>query len=405
MSTRRDVVVVGAGPYGLSVAAHLRHHGFDITVLGHPMASWTTMPIGMNLKSKWGIASTLSEPTHRLTLARFTREQEASTEGPIPLTHFVAYGRWFQQHAVGELDANLVEEVDWNGDDFTLRLDDGRSLRARRVVLAPGINNFARMPAFASGLDRELVSHTGWHTDLRRFAGQRVLVVGAGQSALESAALLHESGAQAELLVRARRVAWILDRPWSRPPLRGFFYGPSDVGPPGLSRLVDFPRLMRHVPRARRARLGTRAIRPAGATWLRPRVHGVVKTTTGVSIVAVETGAASVRVRLSDGSTREIDHLLLGTGYVPSLERLPFISPRLTGAVRCEEGLPVLDTGFESSVRGLHFAGSIASGSFGPIFKFVAGVRVAAPAIAARIRIAAGQAAPLPRPAIARSTE
>src|ERR1700737_868091 len=355
MSPRSEVVVVGAGPYGLSVAAHLRHHGIDATVVGHPMASWTAMPIGMYLKSKWGIASTLSEPTQRFTLARFTREAPilpsradggGNDVGPIPLPHFVAYGRWFQHHAVGEVDPHLVDELDWNGDSFTLRLDDGRSLHAGRVVLAPGIGTFARMPAFARGLQHELVSHTGWHTDLRRFSGQRVLVVGAGQSALESAALLHEFGAQPELLVRAANVVWILDRPWSRPPLRALFYGPSDVGPPGLSRLVDFPRLMRHVPPARRARLGTRAIRPAGAAWLRPRVHGVVKTTTGVSIVGIDAAPASVRVRLSDGSTREVDHLLLGTGYAPSLERLPFISPRLAAAVRCKDGLPVLDTGF-----------------------------------------------------------
>src|SRR6202022_379810 len=118
MSPRSEVVVVGAGPYGLSVAAHLRHHGIDATVVGHPMASWTAMPVGMYLKSKWGIASTLSEPTQRFTLARFTREQEAVVEGPIPLPHFVAYGRWFQRHAVGEVDPHLVDELDWNGDAF-----------------------------------------------------------------------------------------------------------------------------------------------------------------------------------------------------------------------------------------------------------------------------------------------
>jgi FAD-dependent urate hydroxylase len=405
MSERYDVAVVGAGPYGLSVAAHLRHYGIDTTVLGHPMASWKTMPVGTYLKSLWGISSNLSEPTGQFTLDCFTRLQGKRFAGPIPLSHFVEYGLWFHREAVGEVTTQLVDELDWDGDLFRLRLDDGRTQVARRVVLAPGIGRFARLPDFAADLPAEVASHTAALTDPRRFCGQRVLVVGAGQSALEVAALLKESGAVPELVVRAAMVLWIRNSPWSRPPWLSLVYGPSVVGPPVLSRLVDFPRLLRYMPRAIRARLDARAVRPAGAVWLRSRVEGEVPTTTGVSVMGIDSAPAGLQVRLSDGSTRQVDHVLFGTGYVPRLDRLRFISPRLAAAVRSEDGLPVLDSGFESSVPGLHFTGAPASGTFGPIFKFVAGARVAAPAVAWRVRAAAGAGAPLPRPTVVQPLE
>ena len=78
-----------------------------------------------------------------------------------------------------------------------------------KELVAGGIAEFARRPSYAAGLPAELASHTGEHADLSRFAGQKVLVVGGGQSALESAALLHENGAQPQVAVRKDHLNWL----------------------------------------------------------------------------------------------------------------------------------------------------------------------------------------------------
>ena len=70
-----EVAIIGAGPYGLSVAAHLRKLGIGFRLFGRPMHTWLTqMPKGMLLKSE-GFASNLSDPDDQLTLDRYCTEQ------------------------------------------------------------------------------------------------------------------------------------------------------------------------------------------------------------------------------------------------------------------------------------------------------------------------------------------
>jgi hypothetical protein len=70
-----DVAIVGAGPYGLSLAAHLHSRGVDARVFGEPMRAWkNNMPAGMLLKSyPW--ASNLSDAESTFTAKRFYTEQ------------------------------------------------------------------------------------------------------------------------------------------------------------------------------------------------------------------------------------------------------------------------------------------------------------------------------------------
>src|SRR6185436_17971562 len=158
---------------------------------------------------------------------------------------------------------------------FVVTLDDGIRVRAQRVVVAAGIAAFAHRPSVMAGLPPELASHTADHSDLSRFSGQQVLVVGGGQSALESAALMHESGADVEVLVRANQLTWLHGGKYHRRlgRLAPLVYAPTDVGPMGISRIVAVPDLFRRFPRAVQDPMAARAIRPAGAAWLKPRLE------------------------------------------------------------------------------------------------------------------------------------
>jgi hypothetical protein len=231
-----------------------------------------------------------------------------------------------------------------------------------------------RKPQVFGGLDQNTASHCYEGRSPREFSGKRVVVVGAGQSALESAALLHEAGAEVEVIARIPELRWIGMHPWLHKmgALSNLLYSKFDVGPAGISRLVAMPNVVRRVPLGLRDRIRTRAVRSAGSRWLPPRLQRV-KLTTGRSIIEAGPLQRQVRLKLDDGSERTADHVLMGTGYSVDLTRYPFMSADLLSRVRTDGGYPILTSGFSSSVPGLHFIGAPAARSFGPLMYFVAG--------------------------------
>jgi glycine/D-amino acid oxidase-like deaminating enzyme len=380
MKTHVRVAVIGAGPYGLSVAAHLRARNVETRVFGSPMEFWRALPRQMLLKSPWS-ASSLSDPGRLFTLDRYVRAVPQPRVQPVPLPMFLDYADWFRDHAVGELDEVMVSRLSRENGRFSIETDGGDTFTANRVVVATGIAGFAHQPSYARELAPTHASHTQYHRDFARFRGAAVAVVGGGQSGLETAALLAEAGADVELLVRGP-VRWVQRRHSEHPVLRRLLYPPSDVGPVGLNWLVSFPSVFRRLPDEPRWRLTIRAIRPSGAKWLRPRFEAKVRATPFTEVVAAKEIGDKLRLTLSDGTSREVDHLFLGTGFRPDVSRLPLIDPELRGGIRAARGHPVLDRWLQSSVPNLHFAGALAGFTLGPLCRFVAGADPSARRIA-----------------------
>ena len=338
------------------------------------MSFWQEqMPVGMLLRSNWS-ATNIADRHGELNLESYQADSGASFRTPVPLAEFIEYGLWFQRHAAPDVDTRLVSRIEQDGSDFRLVLDDGQSTTARRVIVAAGIGPFAWVPPVLAGLPNELVSHSSAHQDLGVFAGREVLVVGGGQSALESAALLHESGASVEILVRAPQVIWLRGGTIHRRLGRAvpIFYGPTDVGPFGISRLMSEVGLTRRIPNFVMGPLERRSIRPAGSRWLVERLADV-PITTGRVITKAEQVDGRVQVTLDDGTGRSVDHILCGTGYRVDVERYAFLPPELTQKIDRVNGYPRLRGGYESSVPGLHFVGAPSAGSYGPVMRFVSG--------------------------------
>jgi len=384
MSRTFDAVVIGAGPYGLAVSAELRRAGADVHVFGDAMSFWMRqMPKGMCLRSSWS-ASHIGDPKSPLNLNVFEQERAGGIARPIPIADFIAYGQWFQAHALPDLDPRSVTRVETQGGGFRLTLADGEVMEVRRVIVAAGIAPFAVRPVLFDGLSPEHASHSVEHADLARFAGRRVVVIGGGQSATESAVLLRENGAEVEMLMRARRFRWV-----GRAPREGLF-GPilfdrTDVGPAFVSHLVAHPMAVRALPRTLQRDATRRSLAPGASLWLRPRMDGLV-VSMGRQVVQAARRDGRVHLRLDDGSSREVDHVLMATGYRVDIRRYPFLAPELLARVRCFEGQPVLDAGFETSVPGLHFVGAPAMYSFGPLLRFVSGTEFAARMVTRRVR-------------------
>jgi FAD-dependent urate hydroxylase len=388
--TTCDVTIIGAGPYGLSAAAHLRKvKGLEVRVFGEPMSFWErNMPVGMFLRSNW-TATQIADPHRSLTLEAFQAATgnhlpagSGTSARPVPLDSFVQYGQWYQRQAVPDLDQRKIVGVESNGKGFLLILDDGDTVKSRRVVVAVGIASFAWRPPEFEGLPSSLASHTSEHRDFRKYAGKQVLVVGGGQSALESVALLHEGGAEAEVVARTHTIHWL--HGWASktlhhglgPFVRKVLYAPTDVGPAGISQLMARPDSVRRLPRWLQDRLRKRAVRPAVARWLAARLRDV-PISLGRRIVTVKAFGERVNVRLDDGSERVVDHVLLGTGYRVDVAKYKFLSEELVQAIRRHNGYPVLKPGLETSVEGLHILGAPAAWSFGPLMQFVSGTNYA----------------------------
>lgn len=392
MTVTEDVVVVGAGPYGLSLAAHLRAAGHDLRQFGHPMQPWrTAMPRGMLLKSERP-ASNLSDPRRQDTLEAFCREHRLgyAAAAPIPLKTFVAYGSWFQQRHAPFLEERLVVDLHRDDRGFRVTLDDGEQVATRRVVVATGVQHFAHTPRMLAELPPHLVTHTSAHADLRHFRGSRVVVVGAGQSGLESAALLHEAGAEVTLLARRDRLAWNPPPPVARSPLDQLRLPSTPLGPGWPAWIyASQPDLLHRMPAEWRIRTARTALGPAGAYWLRPRVEGRVPVLLGHRVTGGAAADDGVRldVTAQDGGRRrlEADHVLAATGYRASLHRLTFLDEELRHDIRVAGAAPQVGRDFQSSVPGLYFVGPAVAASFGPVMRFVCGAEFAARTVSAAL--------------------
>ncbi|HEV7453395.1 MAG TPA: NAD(P)-binding domain-containing protein [Pseudonocardiaceae bacterium] len=381
-----DVAIVGAGPYGLSLGAHLRAAGVPFRQFGLPMQLWReAMPRGMFLKSQ-GYASNLSDPAATHTLRAFCEasgRDYADYGLPVPLETFVAYGDWFQRAEVPHLEELMVSDVTQAGGHFDLTLSDGSSARARKVVVATGVQHFAHLPGTLAELPAQKCTHTSAHDDLSVFADREVAVVGAGQSALESAALLHECGARVTVLARAPGVVWNGDPLATQRSVRRRLREPE--APLGSGWSTWFystqPNLFRRLPVARRVRTARTALGPAGAYWLRQRVEGKIRTLVEHSVRWAEPERWGVRlgVRVSGGSFKEItaEHVLAATGYRTDLDRLTFLDARLRSRVHTLAGSPDVGPDFQSSVPDLYFVGPAVAPTFGPVMRFVYGAAYA----------------------------
>jgi FAD-dependent urate hydroxylase len=368
-----DIAVIGAGPHGLGTAAELRRAGAEVRVIGDPMSFWHSMPEGMWMRSRRSGSSILS-PEGPLSMESYTVATGVDVPRHPTLAEFIEYGMWFQEQVAPDVDRRRVVRLERSGERFVIGFDDGEPLRANRVLVAAGIDRFAHRPPIMATLPEGTTSHVADHRKLDAFKGQNVLVVGGGQSALESATLMHEQGADVEVLARGKQVYWLhgdglMD---SLGPFAPLFYAPTDVGPIGISRLVATPDVFRHVPRKAFDVIAARAIRPAGASWLKPRMTEI-PITAGTSVVRAEPHGDGLRVELSDGTKRKADHLMFATGYKVDIRKYPFLDSNLADSIACVDGYPVLRKGMESSVPKLHFLGAPAARDFGPVMRFVAG--------------------------------
>ena len=387
-----EIAIIGAGPYGLSVAAHMRGLGVPFRIFGRPMDSWLAhMPKGMMLKSD-GFASNIYDPDGAFTLKHFCAERGidySDTGLPVRLETFTQYGLAFKERMVPELEDKLVVRIDRSSDEFVLQLEDGETVKARRVVLAVGITHFANLPLSLAHLPPEFLSHSYRHHDLEPFRGRSVTVIGGGASAMDLAGLLRDANADVQLVARDTSLKFHgkpqIGKPrtlWQR--VRN---PQSGLGPGWRSRFfADSAMVFHYWPESLRLKTVRSHLGPSGGWFIKEKVIGRVPLLLGHTPMhaKIQEGTVRLQLRAADGTEREIqtEHIIAATGYKVDLERLTFLSSEIRSKVKAVDGTPVLSTTFESSLPGLYFVGVAAANSFGPVMRFAFGAGFAAGRIA-----------------------
>jgi hypothetical protein len=385
MPDTSEVAIIGAGPYGLSIAAHLRARGIEHRIIGDPMQYWRGhMPKGMLLKSE-GFASTLYDAKGEFTLGHYCEQHKieyADLGIPVRIEDFCEYGLEFQRRFAPGLENKKVTLLERARAGFRLELNDGECFAARRIVVATGLSHFEYVPPQLASLPAGLFSHSSAHVHLQQFKGRDVTVMGGGASATELATLLHEAGC--EVRVVARRPSLELHTRLELPrSLAQTIRRPiSPVGPGWKSRfLTDLPRVFHGLPKPVQYRLIKGFLGPAGGWFLRGRFDRV-PVLAGYQVKGAEAfgGRAVLRLQSANGDERRIEteHVIAATGYRADVRRLAFLGAGIAPQLKLLNNVPKLSSHFESSVPGLFFVGPAAVESFGPVLRFACGAKFTA---------------------------
>lgn len=376
-----ESVIVGAGPYGLSLAAHLNAAKAEFRIFGEPMSFWErNMPPGMFLKSDV-YSSDIPEPGGKFTIRRFleSRQPDRTDRDPISLASFVEYGREFQRIFVPNLESAKVASIDRAGNTFRLQLTTGEVLHSAKVVLALGVGAFRYIPEQLAHLGRQYCTHSAQYGPIEELAGKRVAVLGSGASAIDLAAALFEHGIDTTLLCRRSSIAFQRP-PSSTPPSfhRRIRVPDSGIGSGWTLKLcADAPSLVHLLPTSLRLALLANTLGPAPGWFMRDRVLGRFPILTGSVLrsVTVSNGEITLRCSRPTGSevTLSCQHIVAATGFRVQLESLSLLSEDIRSRLKMARNTPVLSAGFESSVPGLYFIGMASAGSFGPVMRFVYG--------------------------------
>ena len=377
-----DAAIIGAGPYGLSLAAHLRARGVKYRIFGESMRFWRNMPVGVNLKSL-AFATNIAVPKRGYSFPAWCRQHGLEDFEPCTMQSFAAYGLEMQKQFVPDLEEVLATNISLQGDGFEVALSSGERLRARKVVVCTGLSGLARIPEALRSLGPDRMRHTFDISDYSEFRNKTVAVIGAGASAIEAGALVREAGGYSEVFVRGREAVFHGRTPRVRPLLERIKAPMTVLGASRTSWVLQqLPLIVHLLPRERRTRFVKRYLGPASPWWIEDRVLGKVPIHVRQELIEAEKSTRGVLLKMRDEKDGlkniEVDFVIAGTGYDVEVSRLKFLGPEIVDRIHCIERAPTLNINFESSVPGLHFIGPLSFMCFGPLFRFVTGAEVTA---------------------------
>ena len=375
MDIHTNLLIVGAGPFGIAAASLARDCAIDHMMVGSPMAFWREhMPAGMYLRSAadWHL-----DPAGVCTIEQFLGTQGLTRKDaePLSLRRYLQYADWLQtEKGLQSVDDRVtaLHRADGTRARFRADMASGEVVTAQAVLLAVGFRFFAHVPPdLVSGLPAGRWAHTCDLVNLEGLRGRRCLVLGGRQSAFEWAALLNEAGAASVHVVHRHDSPRFAEAEWS-------WVGPL------VERFEHEPGWYRSLPAADREILDYRLWcegRLKVEPWLEARCAAKAITVwPRTEVVSSSEGPdGAVMVDFDNGTALAVDQILLATGYKADLGRVPFLARgNLLPLVACDNGHPLLDDTLQTTVRGLFVTSLLATRDFGPFFAFTVSARTSA---------------------------
>jgi lysine/ornithine N-monooxygenase len=375
MKNHTELLIIGAGPYGLSLAAHVQNAGLDFTIVGKPLAFWKeNMPRDMMLRSglDWHL-DTQNEHTFKAFIEHKKLDLKDIT--PVPINVFLGYAHWFQQQKNIQVQENFVQQLNLKDQRYHALLDNGETITAKRAVLAIGFSGFQHVPeTVINHLPEGRYDHTATLVEFDALDNKRVLIVGGRQSALEWAALIHEHGAREVHVSHRHDTPPLKESNWSWVPKMamrtatdsGWFQRQTEAEREEIAYRFWVEGRLKLEPW-----LGKRLDHPTIKFWPNTEVTGADDKSDG-----------SLNITLNQHQSLTIDHVVLATGYRVDLKNIPFlVQGNCLPQIKIDNGFPVLDEQFQSSLNGLYFTSFAATQDFGPFFGFTVGCVAASTAL------------------------
>ena len=402
-----EVLIIGAGPFGLSLSAHLRALDVEHRIVGRPLDTWRAhMPEGMFLRSE-PYGSDMASPQRGWDVAAYCKAHGLSDYvarlGPLSLERFLAYGDWFVSNLVPDvLDYTVTQVTRVNG-GFRVAFEEAETVFARFVVVATGVRPYAYLPPELRGLPSDLVTHTIDHHKPGAFNGRRVAVVGIGQSATETAAILHEEGAEVQMIGRQPGINFLVPNPEKLGPFGQIRRPVNKLCEGWHCTFWNTPALYNTLPLRMKMDKTRTVLGPAASWWLKDRVDGKIEVLGNHRVLSATPHGDGLRLSL-DGPKHDVldvDHVIAGTGFRMDLARLPFLPEELRVKIWTVNGYPVVDRVGESTAGGLYFMGAPSAFSLGPSVRFIAGTHNVTAKLAKSLAQRSGASAgPLQAPSV-----
>lgn len=378
-----DVLIIGAGPFGICLAAHVQQLGLEYLMVGKPMEFWKkNMPAGMYLRSAcdWHL-----DVSGVYTIERYLEEQglKPADVEPLSLDFYLAYVQWFLEQTQLKNLPEYVQQLSRDeGGDFIARLEDGTQIRAKQVAMAIGFKYFVNLPADLLALLPEgRYAHTCDFVDLQQMRDKACLILGGRQSAFEWAALLAEAGARDIHLAYRHDTPAFVEADWS---------WVNKI----IDGMADNPGWYRNLSEAEKKEVGHRLWaegRLKLEPWLKNRItmdHVHLWPNTQVASSAILPDG-TLELQLDSSRQIRVDQIILATGYKAAIENVPFLKTgNLLSQLEVENGFPRLDETFQSNIPGLFITSLPAGQDFGPFFGFTVAVRLSAKLIGEGLRMA-----------------
>jgi FAD-dependent urate hydroxylase len=368
---KTKLLIIGAGPFGLALAAYAKDLGIDYLIAGKPMEFWkNNMPDGMYLRSAsdWSL-----DPTDKASIMNYLTKQGKTPADVEPLSRdfYLEYCQWFQEQNGIQPLPFYVTKLEKTNDHFVAVLENNDVIEAENVVVAIGMGYFKNQPSELTAiLPKGRYSHTCDAVQLTAQKGKRVLILGGRQSAFEWAALLNDADAAEIHLVHRHESPKFTASDWS-------WVSPMVDG------MVLNPAWFRNLPQEEQTAITKRMWgegRLKVEPWLEERVmkpNTYIHEKAGL-VSCTELADGTLDIKLDNGDTFVVDEIILATGYKVDVNQIPFIKGGLLNDISARNGFPVLDEHFQTSVKGLYFTSMPAGQDFGPFFGFTISVRASA---------------------------